>query len=554
MAYDLVIKNALIVDGTGAKAYKGDIAVKDGLIAELGAVKSEAKRTIDAGGQAVAPGFIDAHTHYDGQLLWDPAIDPATSHGVTTILMGNCGFTLAPVRPKDQDYILGVFSATEEVPKEALLDHAPLGWESFGEYMSFMDKTPLGVNVLTQVGHSALRQYVMGDDALKRAATDAEIADMVSLAEEAMDVGAAGVSTSFSPGHVDEHGEHVPSFFAEDKEMEELAGAVKRKRKQLVSINPRSKRDGISEQDKAFMVSLAEKSGAIVTWNDFSSRARKWEDTLDFMEKENARGNKILAVVRCQPAETRFTLAKITSLSSVSKDWVDYSRLDDAGKLKALADPEWRERLSVFWRGVPYLNMCKIEKVENPKLKSLQGRRLKDVAEERGVAMHEAMMDIARDDNLETFFLLTEEVDPNADEGPAERILKSPASIVGISDGGAHLQTFSGADYPTYFLKHWVQEKKAFSLEEGVAALSSRVADFCGITDRGTLEVGKAADMIIFDPAKIGPGTLETLDFPKGGIRLRKQSKGIASVIVNGAPILENDKLTGATPGVLLRG
>jgi N-acyl-D-aspartate/D-glutamate deacylase len=272
------------------------------------------------------------------------------------------------------------------------------------------------------------------------------------------------------------------------------------------------------------------------------------------MESEIERGNKILAVVRCQPAETRFTLAKITSLSSGSKDWVAYSRLDHAGKVAALGDPEWRERLSVYWRTVPYLNMAVIEKVENAALKPLQGRRLKDIATERGVTNHEAMMDIARDDNLETFFLLTDEVNPNADEGPAERILKSPASIVGISDGGAHLQTFSGADYPTYFLKHWVEEKKAFTLEEGVAALTSRVADFCGITDRGTLEVGKAADMIIFDPATIGPGPLETLDFPKGGIRLRKQSKGIASVIVNGAPIIENDKETGATPGVMLRG
>jgi N-acyl-D-amino-acid deacylase len=552
MAYDLVIKNALIVDGTGAKGYEGDVAVKDGRIAALGAVSGEAKRTIDAGGKVAAPGFIDAHTHYDGQLLWDPAIDPATSHGVTTILMGNCGFTLAPVRPKDQDYILGVFSATEEVPKQALLQHAPLGWESFGEYMSFIEKSRLGVNVITQVGHSAIRRYVMGEDALAREATPEEVDQMVRLAEEAMDDGAAGVSSSFSPAHVDETGEHVPSFFSAESEMESLAAAVRRKGKQLVTINPRTKREGLTDQDQAFLVRLAEASGAVVSWNDFGSQSPRWEQTLTFMENEIERGNRIQVVVRCQPQEVRFTLDKLSPLYSGSKAWIEFCKLDTDAKVAALNDAGWRERLAEYWNKVTrYLDNAIIEKVANPALAHLVERKLPEIAQERGIGVVDAMFDIFRDDRMESFILLRSE--SSEEESDAERILKSPASLVGISDGGAHLNTFSGADYPTYFLSHWVRKKRAFTIEEGVAALTSRAAEFVGLTDRGTLEVGKAADITVFDPDTIASEGLEILDFPGGGSRLRKNAKGIPYVIVNGVPIIENGALTGAVPGQLIR-
>jgi N-acyl-D-aspartate/D-glutamate deacylase len=552
MEYDIVVKNARIVDGTGKKAYDGNVAVKDGRIAALGKVTGEAKRVIDAKGQVVAPGFIDAHTHYDAQLIWDPIVDPATAHGITTVLIGNCGFTLAPVRPKDRDYLLGVFSTTEEVPKDVLVNSAPISWESFPEYLSSIEKGKLGVNVLTQVGHTAIRRYVMGEAAGEREATKDEVAAMVHLAEEAMDAGAAGVSSSFSPAHVDERGEHVPSFFAAESETCELAAAVRRKGKRLVSINPRSKRDGLSDEDKAFLSRLAEVSGAVVSWNDFGSGAPKWEETLTFMEREIERGNRIHVVARSQPAETRFALNRLSPIYSGSKTWLEYCRLDDAGKMKALADPAWRERLGEFWiKFRRYLEVAIIEKVENPALKHLEGKRLPQAAKDRGIDLIDALFDISREDNLQTFFLLRGE--RPVFETEAERILRSPATLIGISDGGAHLQSFAGADYPTYFLQHWVKEKHTFTLEEGVAALSAEAADFIGLTDRGRLEVGKAADMVIFDPETVGPGELETLDFPGGGIRLAKRAYGIPYVIVNGVPIIENGQPTGAVPGRLLR-
>src|ERR1700730_8097937 len=243
MTYDVVGKAARIVDGTGKPAYAGDIAVTDGKIVAVGEVSGEAVRTINADGQVVAPGFIDAHTHYDAQLMWDPSANPSSSHGVTTVLMGKCGYTLAHVRAADQDYLMGVFSAAEEVPKVALKLFAPFGWETFPDYLNALRRSPLGVNVVSQIGHSALRRYVMGAAALDRAATDDEIAAMVAVAEEAMDAGAAGISTSQAPHQVGEHGEHIPSYFATDAETEALAAAVRRKNKRLMSVNPRSTGD-----------------------------------------------------------------------------------------------------------------------------------------------------------------------------------------------------------------------------------------------------------------------------------------------------------------------
>src|SRR5262245_23725593 len=373
MAHDLVVKGGLIVDGTGKQAYDGDVAIDGGRISAVGKVGAGAKRTIDARGLVVAPGFIDAHTHYDAQLLWDPSVDPATAHGVTSILMGNCGFGLAPVKRADEDYLLGLFSAAEEVPKAVLQKFSPLAWETFPDYVSYLERSRLGVNVCTQVGHSAIRHFVMGESAIERAATDEETARMVRVAEEAMDAGAVGVSTSFSPHHVDELGRHIPSYFAASSETEALASAVRRKSKPLFSVNPQSKREGLSAEDQAFLSRRAEVSGATVAWNDFGATSPNWQGSLEFMEGEIERGNMVRVIARCQPAETRFTLNRLSPLFSGSQPWLDYCRLDDAGKIAALADPGWRARLAEYWNKVRYLSIASVEKAETPAAKPLEG-------------------------------------------------------------------------------------------------------------------------------------------------------------------------------------
>jgi N-acyl-D-amino-acid deacylase len=551
MTYDVVVKDARIVDGTGKKAYGGDIAVANGQIVAVGQVSGDAACTINADGQVVAPGFIDAHTHYDAQLMWDPSANPSSSHGVTTVLMGNCGYTLAPVRAADQDYLMGVFSAAEEVPKAALQRFAPFGWETFPDYLTALRRSPLGVNVVSQIGHSALRRYVMGEAALDRAATEEEIVAMVKVAEEAMDAGAAGISTSQAPHQVGEHGEHIPSYFATDAETEALAAAVRRKNKRLMSVNPRSKREGLSADDKALMVRLAEISGANVSWNDFGVLTPDWETSLEFMEDEVKRGHPIYAVARCQRPETRFTLKKLSAIFAAAEPWLEYSRLDIPEKLAALGDPSWRARLGAFWESAAFMKLASVEKGASPATVALEGRLLDDIAAERGISAPEVMFDVALQDKLQTFFRISAPV--SQDESKLERILKSPATLVGISDAGAHLQTFAGGDYTSYFLAHWVREKGSFTLEDGVAALTSRVAGFLGLTDRGTLEPGKVADLVIFDADTVEPLPLQTLDdIPGGGTRMTKGAHGISCVIVGGQPIIENGAPTGATPGRVL--
>jgi N-acyl-D-aspartate/D-glutamate deacylase len=550
VTHDVVITGGRIVDGTGRPEYRGDVAIEGGRIVAVGDVDASATRTIDAGGQVVAPGFIDAHTHYDAQLLWDATANPSTVHGITTILTGNCGYTLAPVRADDQDYVMGLFSAAEEIPKQALQRFAPFGWETFPQYLDWLPGR-IGVNVLSQVGHSAVRRFVMGEAALERAATGDEVAAMVQVVEAAMDAGAAGISSSRAPHQRGEHGEHIPSFFADAAETRALAQAVRRKGKRLLSINPATKRDGLSDDDRALLVELAQLSGAVVSWNDFGMGTPNGDSVLEFMEAELERGHEIYAVARCQRPETRFTLKKLSAIFANSEPWVELSRLDPSDKLVALGDPEWRARLSEFWGTARFMVNTSVEKAASAATAPLEGRLLVDIAAERGVAPSEVMFDIAIDDKLETFFRISGPV--NVDESRLERILKSPATLVGISDGGAHLQTFAGGDYTSYFLAHWVREKGAFTLEEGVAALTSRIARFLGLDDRGTLEVGKAADVVVFDPGTIEPLGLLTLDdIPGGGTRMTKNARGIPWVLVNGAPVVEEGEPTAAVPGLVL--
>ena len=548
MSHDLVIRCVTVVDGTGAARFVADVAVTDGRITEVGEVTGDAERTIDATGLVVAPGFIDAHTHYDAQLLWDPTANPSTAHGITTVLLGNCGYTLAPVRSEDQDYLMGLFAAAEEIPKAALLQFAPLGWESFPDYLDWLDGK-VGINVLTQVGHSAVRRFVMGEAALERAATPDEVDAMVGLVEEAMAAGAAGISSSQAPHQRGELGEHIPSYFADEAETLALADAVRRCEGRLLSINPASKRSGITDEDHDLLVQLAERSGAAVSWNDFGMGTPDGDRTLEFMEAQVERGLEVYAVARCQRAETRFTLKKLSSVFATSEAWVDLSKLDADEKLAALADPDWRQRLGEFWATAKFMVNASVEK--STTAEQLEGRLLVDIAEERGCTPSEVMFDVAIADDLATFFRITGPVD--LDETRLERILKSPATLVGISDGGAHLQTFAGGDYTSYFLAHWVREKQAFTLEEGVAALSSRIAEFLGLDDRGTVEVGKAADLVVFDPDTVEPMALQTLDdIPGGGTRMTKDAQGIPWVLVNGVPVIEEGAPTTAVAGTVL--
>ena len=481
MAYDLVVKDALIVDGTGKNAYAGDVAVEDGTHRR----RRQGRRS---GGAARStptdrwwrPGSSTPTRTTTPSSSGTRSANPSTAHGVTTVLMGNCGYTLAPVRGDDQDYLMGLFSAAEEVPKAALQRFAPFSWETFPDYLDWLQRSPLGVNVLTQVGHSAVRRYVMGEDALERAATDDEIASMVRIVEEAMDAGAAGVSTSQAPHQVGELGEHIPSFFADDAETEALAAAVRRKGKRLLSINPRSKRDGLSEEDRALLVKLAEISGAVVSWNDFGMGTPEWESV--------ARVHGGRAPARARDLRHRTLPATGDALHAQEALGDLRGRRRPGSTIRGSTRPT-RSRRSAIRPGAP---VCRSSGRRPGTWRWSRSRRQPARRPRRSradcwwtsprsgaSAPADVMFDVAAEDELQTFFRISGPV--NVDESNLERILKSPATLVGISDGGAHLQTFAGGDYTSYFLEHWVREKGAFSLEEGVAALTSRVAEFLGL-------------------------------------------------------------------------
>ncbi len=558
MAYDLIVKDGLIVDGSGGASYRGDVAIEGGRIAAVGRVEDTARRTIDAAGLVVSPGFVDVHTHYDAQLAWDPHATPSCTHGVTTVLIGNCGYTLAPVRPRDRDYLISMFSTVEQIPRDTMLSGVPFEWESHGDYLSWLERRGLGVNVIPQIGHSAVRAYVMGDAAAERAATPDEVASMASIVEEAILNGAAGFTTSQAPHHVDEWGRHIPSYFADDNEVEAMADVVRKLGRGMVNLNPGSKSTGFTQRDKDFMVRLSQVSGAAVSFNDFGprkGRPEEWREMLRYMEDGIAGGNPIYAIARCQPTDLRFNLQLPGVRLSTLDGWIDFYHMgSDDEKLRAIQEPAFRERLArSLVAGGYQVDRMMIVETSSPQNAGYVGRYLTEIGAERGVGPVEALLDIGVLDRLETQFAFMGISGDN--EAALEEILKSPATIVGISDGGAHLQTFPTCEYTTHFLKRWVGEKETFSLEEGVRELTSRPAQLFGLTDRGRLAPGQAADIAIFDRDAVGPGPMEMLhDLPGGGARIVKRAEGMKWVLVNGEPLVENGEVTGAMAGRIVGG
>jgi N-acyl-D-amino-acid deacylase len=558
MAFDLIVRNGLIVDGSDSSSYHGDVAITNGRIVAVGRVDGAARRTIDAAGLVVSPGFVDVHTHYDAQLAWDPSATPSCAHGVTSVVIGNCGFTLAPVRPGDRDYLVGMFSRVEQIPKSTLLAGLPFEWESHGDYLAWLKRRGLGVNVVPQIGHSAVRAYVMGEAAMERAATADEVAAMAVIVTESLQDGAVGFTTSQAPHHVDEQGRHIPSYFADDEEVEALASIVRKLGHGMVNLNPNSKSTGFTQRDKDFMLKLSQVSGGALTFNDFGPKRDKpteWREMLDYMEGAISRGNPIYAIARCQPTDLRFNLRLPGVRLSTLDGWADFYHMEgDEAKLKAIQEPVFRQRLDRSLTAGGYqADRMMIVDTSSPETASYMGRYLTEIGAERGIGPVEALLDIAVLDRLDTQFAFMGI--SGANEPALEEFLKSPATIVGISDGGAHLQTFATCEYTTYFLQHWVRETGAFSLEEGVKELTSRPARLFGITDRGLLAPGQAADIAIFDQASVGPGPMEMAeDLPGGGARIVKRAEGMKWVLVNGVSLVEDGAVSGALAGQIVGG
>lgn len=559
MSASLLIRNARIVDGTGAPARTGSIAVQDGKIVAVGDVSASSlpagTREIDAGGQVVAPGFVDVHTHFDPQICWDRLATPSLEHGVTTILMGNCSLSLAPVRPEGRRALAGMFKQIEDIPLATFDEGVPWSWETYSQYLDFI-RRDLGINVAGLVGHSALRAYVMGPAAQERAATEEETAEMCRVLADAVRAGAAGLSTSYVD--MDEDMKPVPSRFATREEIIALGRAMKEAGRGIIQTvpvfyNPPQQLDNIRE-----MAEISRQTGLLCSIAPIvhSTTSSLWADSLAVLEEENAKGARVYGQSMPRTFDINIRLSETSFLLMAMPAWNEIMRMPREERKRAFADPARRPDLRTQFHmlrfGIPMLDdVFTVGRVARPENKPLEGRLLAEIARERGVEVPDAMLDIAVSEDLETEFSLANflHVDPDG----VTAILSHPRIHIGASDAGAHISQFCGAGDTSYLLARWVRDLKAFTLERAVQRLTSELTDAFGIRGRGRIAPGQAADLVIFDPDTIDRGSEEFVrDVPGNANRYVRHAKGIDRVVVNGAVVWEDGGYTDARAGQIV--
>ncbi len=558
MAYDLVLRGGTIVDGTGQPGYPGDVAVEGGRIDALGRVDARARRVIAVDGLVVAPGFIDHHTHMDAQIWWDPWATSCPLHGVTSIIHGNCGLTLHPCRPADRRALASTLSRVEAITLDLLEAAVPWGWETTPDYLAALGARPLGVNVGTLVGHCALRYYVMGEAAVERAATPDEVEAMRRLLRAGLAAGALGFSTNQNPRHTREDGAPVPSRLADDAEIRALArvgGEVGHGVVQVIKAVA-------TPEYIRWAAALARHAGRPVLWQIFVhlfAYPNLWREQLATVEAEHAQGGPTYGLADTVPLMRRYSLRNTQQFDEFPT-WRTVLALPLAERRQALADPAVRAKLR--WEAVedptPAVAFHKrwdlvwVQRVARPEHRALQGKSVAELAAASGKDVLDAFLDLALAEDLETRFCHSVS---NGDDAATAAILRSPYALVGQSDAGAHVQFDASFGYCTTFLGEWVREKRIMPLETAVYKLTGQVATLYGLRDRGTLAPGQAADLVVFDPATARALEPEPAhDYPGGAPRMVQRAEGIHYTIVNGEPIVEAGELTGARPGVVLRG
>jgi N-acyl-D-aspartate/D-glutamate deacylase len=559
MTYDILIKNGRIVDGSGGPSYRGDVGIKDGKIVEIGKLTGPATRTVDADGQVVAPGFIDNHCHYDAQVTWDPLCSFSCDHGATTVIFGNCSLSLAPVKKdrKQQRRLNEFLSYVEAIPME-VLDTLEFTWETFPQYLDEMDRN-LGVNIGNLIGHTAVRHYVMADDCQKRTATDDEIRQMQGLVREGMEAGALGLSVSRNQGHFDPQGVHIPAIWADEKEIFALGDVLKELGTGLIQ----SGGGNGAEMKDALMSRISEATGRTVVYNNLGQTMRRpgqWQKQMEQVNATTAKG--IRAFPMCTPNRiTDYFKMRNTQTFRGMAVWHPICLSSPEDQLKAYADPEVRKKLhaeAIEFKSGPAIGICStwwdymvVQSAVLEKNKWMEGKTLGEIAKAQGKGIIDCLCDLTVEENLDTEWLHGEN---NVDDEAVAKILTYPNAVIGLSDGGAHVQFQSGFGFSTRLLSEWVREKKVMSLEQAVRRLTFESASIFGLHDRGLLRPGMVADIVIFDPDTVKPLPLEVLhDFPTGAKRIKEPAQGVHMTIVNGQVLMEDGKHSGNLPGRVLR-
>ena len=557
MDYDLKITGGTIIDGTGAPGVVGDVAIRAGTVAAVGRVAGSATTTIDASGRVVAPGFVDVHTHYDAQVMWDRMLTISPWHGVTTVVMGNCGFGVAPTRPQHRALILRTLEKVEGMSFDALEAGVGTEWpfETFPEYLDAVERCGTAINVGVLIGHTPVRLYVMGEEATQRAATETEIAQMRRIVREAVDAGAVGFATSKAPTHVGYAGKPVPSRAAELAEVQAITDALRDAGRGVVqaTVGPGLFFDEFAQ--------LARTSGRTVTWTALlagmlgpGSHRMLLDRSIDLVRQ----GFAVVPQVSCRPLNFDFDFKEPFAFESLPM-FAGVSAADLEGKARIYRDPVFRESLKSAYGSPmagPFANFGGRLWISSfPQDRSLEERAIVDIARERGVHPIDLMLDLALESNLAARFRMAV---INFDEDAVAELLTDEHTVLGLSDAGAHASQLCDACFSTHLLGHWVREKGTLTLEEAVRMLTTRPAEVFGITDRGRLAVGMPADVVVFDPRTVGAGPLRRVhDMPAGADRLVADATGIDAVIVNGELIRRDGKDVvdpkGPLPGRLLR-
>ncbi|HEY7252835.1 MAG TPA: D-aminoacylase [Methylomirabilota bacterium] len=559
MDFDLVVRGGTIVDGTGRPGVRGDVGIRGGQIAALGNVTGNSAQTLDAGGLVVAPGFVDVHTHYDAQVMWDRMLTISPWHGVTTVVMGNCGFGVAPTRPDHRGLIMRTLEKVEGMSLDALETGLGQAWpfETFPEYLDAVERRGTALNVAVLLGHTPLRLYVMGEDATERPATPDEIARMRAIVREAIDAGAIGFATSKASTHIGYAGKPVPSRAATFAEVEALAGALGEAGRGILQATV-----GRELFFKEFET-LARATGRPVTWTALLAGMMGPGSHRELLEKSRAlvkQGLQVVPQVTCRTLNFEFQLKEPFIFESMSV-FKPISVADHAGKVRLYGDPDFRRAFKESFdrprKGAVFagLSWARTWISWYPPDPSLEERMVSEVAAERGVDPTDLVLDMALATNLDARFRMAVF---NHDEAEVIELLTEPDTVLGLSDAGAHASQLCDACFSTYLLSRWVREKQAIALPEAIRMLTSRPAEVFGITDRGRLATGLAADVVVFDPATVGASKLRRVhDLPAGADRLVADAGGIEAVIVNGTIVRRagRDAVApdGALPGALLR-
>ena len=557
MDYDLRISGGTLVDGSGRPGVRGDLGIADGRIVALGDAPGSAARDLDAEGRVVAPGFVDVHTHYDAQILWDRLLTISPWHGVTTVVMGNCGFGIAPTRPEHRELVMRTLEKVEGMSLDALAAGLGDDWgfETFPEYLDAVERRGSAIHVAAMVGHTPLRLYVMGEESTERAATPDEVDRMRALVREALAVGAVGFATSKSPTHVGYAGRPVPSRQSELEEIRALAGALGETGAGILqaTIGPGFFVDELGE--------IARETGRPVSWTALLAGALGPGGHRGVLEKarlQQESGLEVVPQVSCRPLDFAFQWKEPFPFESM-KIFRPVSAADRAGQLRIYADADFRRRfrestdaglgraLSAWWERTVVAD-C-------PGRPELAERPLGELAAERGLHPLDLALDLGLESGLEARFRVSI---LNTDEDDVAELLTAPHTVLGLSDAGAHASQLCDACFSTHLLGHWVREKQVLRLEQAVRMLSSRAAEVFGLADRGRLAPGLPADVVVFDPERVGAGKLRRVrDLPAGADRLVSDAAGIDAVVVAGVPIrLEGRDAVdpeGPLPGRLLR-